>query len=163
MARLKKLDFAELAPFIHLLDEQEFARIDDGFHHHVFFAHAPGELHDLSAVLDACGHRHGAGDMFARFQRCNRLPGVIGNRRVDVDRIDIRIFEQLLVIGVASFHSEGVANGIQLLFRPLADGVHVRIWVTLINGNELGSEPEANYGDVYFTGAHRSESRCAIV
>ena len=38
MARLQELDFAQLALLVHLLDEQKFAGIDDGFGHHVFQA-----------------------------------------------------------------------------------------------------------------------------
>ena len=79
MACLDELEFAQLARIEQLLHEQVLARIHDGFGHHVF---QPGFLHefdDLLAVIDARGHRHGAGDVLAGFERGDGLPAVIGN------------------------------------------------------------------------------------
>jgi len=79
MTRLEKLNFAELALFVEVLDVKKLAGIDDGFHHHVLLPRLLHEIHDLLAVLDAGRHGYGASDVFAGFERGDGLPGVIGN------------------------------------------------------------------------------------
>jgi hypothetical protein len=51
------------------------------------------ELDDLFAVGDRGRHRHGAGDVLASLEGLDRLRGVIGDRGVDVHRVDFRIAE----------------------------------------------------------------------
>ena len=95
MAGLEELDFAELAFFVQLLDDREYSRAYTTVSIIMYFM--PGLLHqvdDLLAILDAGRHRHGAGHVLARLQRGDGLPGVVGNRRVDVDRIHVRVLQQ---------------------------------------------------------------------
>ena len=147
--RLEELELAEFALVVEFLHEQEFAGIDHGFHHHVFQSGGLREVDDLLALLHAGRHRHGAGDVLARLQRLDRLPAVIGDRRVDVDGVDLRIGEQVVVGGVAFFDAELVADFVELRLGPLADGGHVRLRVALVDGDELGSEAEPDDCDVY--------------
>ena len=62
--------------------------------------------------------------------------------------VDVGVGQDLLKVGVAGFHAEGVANVIELLARALADGVHVGVGVLLVDGDELGSKTKADDGDV---------------
>jgi hypothetical protein len=103
---------------------------------------------DLFAVLDAGGHRHGAGDVLARLQRLDAHPAVIGNGRVDVHGVDARVLEHRFEVRVAHVHAEGVADGVELLRVALADGVAGRERMTLPDGDEFRPETEADDGDV---------------
>ena len=47
-------------------------------------------------------------------------------------------------------HAKGVADGVELRLRPLADRVDARLRMALIDGNELGSEAETDDGNVDF-------------
>ena len=94
------LNLAELALLVHLLDEQELAAIDDRLGHHVVQAGVVDELADLVAFLDRRGHRHGTHHVLAGLEGLDRHPGVIGNRRVDVDEIDLRVGQHVVVFGV---------------------------------------------------------------
>ncbi len=155
MARLHELKFAEFAGIEQFLHEKILARIHDGFGHHVFQPGLLHEFHDLLAVLDVRGHRHGAGDVLAGLQRGDGLPAVIGNGRVDVDRIDVWIFEQILEFRVAFPHAEVIADLIQLLLGALADRVHVGIGMPLIERDEFRAEAKSHNGDVYFFLTHQ--------
>ena len=139
---LQELNPAEVAVLVELLHEQELARVHDGLHHHVLLAARDLRLNDALAVLDAGRHRHRAGDVLAGLQRLNGLLGVERNRRVDVDRVDVRVLQQLGVIGVALLDPEGVADGVQLLLIALADRDRHRIRVSLVDGDELGAKAE---------------------
>ena len=160
MARLQELDFAEVAFFVELLEVKKLAGIDDGFHHDVFFFRLPHEVHDFPAVLDAGRHRHGAGDVFAGLERGDRLPGVIGNGGIDVDRVEGRVFKQLVEIVVPVLHAKRVADRVQFFAGALADGVHVGAGVPLVDGNELRAKAQPNNGDVNLSLAHASRVRC---
>ena len=81
---LHELQLAQLALIELLLHEEVFAGIDDGLHHHVLEAGLLDEIADLFAVFDAGGHRHGAGDVFARLERLDAHPAMVGDGRVDV-------------------------------------------------------------------------------
>ena len=96
VAAAQELDPAELALVVQLLDEQVLAAVDDGLHHHVDLAALSLRLDDLTALVDRGGHRHRAGHVLAGSERGDRLRGVIGDRRVDVDGVDVRVGEQLL-------------------------------------------------------------------
>src|SRR5262249_44385609 len=113
------------------------------------------------AILDGGGHRHGAGDMFAGLERCDRLPGVVGNRRVDMDGVYFWVLEKLLKVGVPFFHAESIADGIKFFAGALANGIHFGIGMALINGDELGSKSKANNGHV--SGTHGSGTNNTFV
>jgi hypothetical protein len=104
--------------------------------------------HDLLAVGDVRGHRHGAGDMLAGLERLDAHPTVIGNRRIDVHGVDLRVLEHRLEVRVALFDLKGIADGLELLGIALADGMAVRERMTLPDGDEFRPETEADDGDV---------------
>ena len=108
------------------------------------------QVHDLLAVGDAGGHRHGAGHVLAGLERGDAHPGVVRDGRVDVDDVDLRVLEQLLEIRVALLDAEVVAHGVELLRVALADGVAAGVRVLLPEGDEFGPEAEADDGDVEF-------------
>ena len=64
---------------------------------------------DLPALVHRRRHRHRAGDVLAGLQRGDRLRRVVGDRAVDVDGVDVRVLEQLVVVGVARLDAELVA------------------------------------------------------
>ena len=72
-----------------------------------------------------------------------------------MDRIDIRISEQLVEIRVSLCHPKRITNRIQLLSGALADRVHVRVRMALVNGDKLGSKTETDDSDIYLSRAHR--------
>ena len=156
MARLQELNFAEFAFLVEFPQVKKLAGIDHGFHHHVFLLPLPDQGYDLFAVLDAGRHRHGAGDVLARLERRDGLPGVIGNRRVDVDRVHLRVLDQFIEIVVPFLHPECVADCIQFLARALADRVHVRLGMALVDGDEFGTKAQPDDGDVNLSRAHAS-------
>jgi hypothetical protein len=132
--------------FLHV---EILAGVDHRFRHHVLEARLPDEVDDLPALLDAGGHRHGTADVLAGFESGNGLPAVVRDGRIDVDQVNVRVLEHLAEIGVALFDLEGVANGVELRARALADRVHVRLRVTLVDRDEFGSEAEADDGHVH--------------
>ena len=154
MTRLQELDFAEFPFFVELFDVKKLAGINHGFHHEVFLFRLPYEVHDFLAVLDAGRHWHGAGDVLAGLERRYRLPGMIGNGGVDVDRVDVRVFKQPVEIVVPILDAKRVADRIQFFAGALADGVHVGARMPLVDGNKLRAESQPDYGDVNFSLAH---------
>ena len=54
-----------------------------------------------------------------------------------------------IVILISLLHSVFVADLVEDFLRALADGVHVRLWMALVDGNELGTETEADNSDIY--------------
>src|SRR5690606_13035259 len=77
-------------------------------------------------------------------------PGVIGNWRIDMHRVHVRIFEQRIEIRVTRFHAEIVADRIKLLLIALTNGVTIRVGMFLPERNELRTKTEADNGDVEF-------------
>src|SRR6516165_2777037 len=73
---------------------------------------------------------------------------MIGDRRIDVDEIDLRVGEHVFVFRVALVDLEEIADLLELGGRALADGVYVGIRVALVNRDELGAEAEADDGDI---------------
>ncbi len=144
------MEFAQLAFVVELLHVEEFARVDDRFHHHVFQAGRLREFDDLFAVLDRRRHGHGAGDVFASLQRRDGLFGVIGDRCIDVDRINFRILEELVVALVTLLDAVLVTDLIERGFGPLTDGRHVGVWVALIDWDEFRPESETDDSNVNF-------------
>ena len=150
MTRLHELKFAEIARVEQLFHEQIFARINDRLHHHVVEAGLLRECDDLFAVFNARRHRHGAGDVFARLQRGDTQPCVIGDRRIDMHRVHVWVFEQRLEIGVTLRHAKVITDGVELLRIALTDGVAIRVGMFLPEWNELRAEAEADDCDVKF-------------
>src|SRR5262249_52363864 len=111
-------------------------------------------LDDLPAFLDAGAHRHGAGDVLSGPERRDALRGVVRDRRVDMDRIDVGVLKQFVEVGVALLDSPAISALVEVLLRPPADGVHLRVGMLLINGNELGAKTQADDGnaDLLVTG-----------
>jgi hypothetical protein len=92
--------------------------------------------------------------MLARLQRGNRLRRMIRDRRVDVDGVDVRILQQVLVARVAGGDAEAVAARVELFLVPPADRVHLGIGVTLIDRDELGAEAESDERDANLFVSH---------
>ena len=90
MAAAKELEPAQLALVVQILDEEVFTTVDDGLHHHVDLAAIALGRDDPPALVDRRPHRHGAGDVLAGLEGLDGHPGVIGNRRIDVNGVDVR-------------------------------------------------------------------------
>ena len=88
--------------------------------------------------------------MFAGFEGLDGLLGVVGNRGVDVDGVDLRIAEEFVVIGVAFGNAEGLLDGFQFFGVALADGDEIGVGMGLKDRNEFGAETETDDGDVDF-------------
>ncbi len=86
----QELEPAQLAFVVEFLDEQVLSAVNDRLHHHVDLAALALGLDDLAAFVDRCPHRNGAGDVLAGLQGFDRHPGMVGDRRVDMDRVDVR-------------------------------------------------------------------------
>ena len=67
-----------------------------------------------------------------------------------MDGVDVRVFEQLVVVGVARLDAELVAALVEFRLVAPADGVHLGVRMVLVDGNELGPEAEADDGDADF-------------
>ena len=138
------LDLAELALLVHLLDEQELAAVDDRLGHHVLQAGVGHELANLLAVGDVRRHRHGAHHVLARLQRLLAHPGVVRNRAVDVDEVDVGVRQHLLVLGVSLGDLEGVGHLIHLGLIAAANGHDLGLRMPLIDRNELRTEAQTD-------------------
>jgi hypothetical protein len=79
---------------------------------------------------------------------------MIGDGRIDMDGVDIRVFEQPVDVVVSFCHAKSVADGIQLFAGALADGVHVGVGMALVDGDEFGAKAQPDNGDVNFSLAH---------
>jgi hypothetical protein len=78
------------------------------------------------------------------FEGRDRHRCVVGDRRVDVNGVDVGILKQLGEVGVAGFHAEPIPDLVEPLAVPAADGIHLRARVILINWNEFGPEAETD-------------------
>jgi len=154
MARLQKLNLAQLAFLVQLAQEQKLTGVDDCLGHHVLESSFLHQLDDLSALVHSGGHRHRTHDVFARFQSGNRLAGMIGNGRIDVNEVHVGIGEHVLEAREAFGHAERIADFVKFLVRSLADGVHVGVGVMLINGNKLCPKAQTDDRDVDFLLGH---------
>ena len=124
--------------------KQELAAVDDRLGHHVLEARPADQIADLAALVDRRGHRHGTQDVLAGPQRRDRHPGVVRDGRVDVDEIDVRVRQHVVVVRVPLLDAEGIGDAVQLRSISPADGEHVRVGMTLVDGDELGPETEAH-------------------
>ena len=82
------------------------------------------------------------------------MPAVIGNGRVDVNAVNVGVFEKFVEIGVAFVDAERVADGVELGLGALADGIHVGVWMPLINGDEFCAKTQTDNCDINFTLVH---------
>jgi hypothetical protein len=76
-------------------------------------------------------------------------PSMVGDGRIDVHEVDVRVGQHVVIAGVARVDAEGVADGVALGVRALADGVHVRLWMLLVDGDEFRAEAESDNGDTH--------------
>ena len=154
MGGLHILDLAELSFFVHLLDEEELAAVDDGLGHHVLEAGFLDQLADLAAFFDRGGHRNSAHHVFAGLERGDGHGSVIRDRAVDVDEIDLGVGQHLIVARVAPLDVELVADLVELRLGSLADRVNLSVCVGLVDGYELGSEAKSDDRYLHFLVAH---------
>ena len=154
MAGLHELQLAEFPLVEQLFQEEILARIHDRLGHHVFKAGLLLQIDDLFAVGDAGSHRNRTSNVFARFQASHAHPAVVGNRGVDVDGIEVRVFEQLAVIGVAFLDAERIADRIELRPVTLADRVQVGLGMPLVEGDEFSSETQTDNRNIDFSFTH---------
>jgi hypothetical protein len=68
----------------------------------------------------------------------------VGDRRVDVHRVDIRVFQELAVVGMAVLDSIPASAFLQLFAIAPADRRDFRAGVFLIDRDEFGPEAEAD-------------------
>ena len=66
----------------------------------------------------------------------------------------LRIRQHVRIARVTLLHAERVADFVQAFGVALADGVHVRARMPLIDRNELGAEAQANNGHIEFLVVH---------
>jgi len=62
--------------------------------------------------------------------------------------INIRIFEEFFIAGVALFYPKSIADLIEFAFGSLADRIHIGGRVLLVNGDKFGTEAQAYDCDV---------------
>ena len=108
------------------------------------------EIDDGLAILDGGRHRHGAGDMLASAKGRKGVLGVVRDRSVDVDGVNVRIGEDVCVVLIALLDAELVADLLERFGIALADRGHLGIGMALVDGNEFGTEAEADDGDAGF-------------
>src|SRR5260370_27842989 len=76
------------------------------------------------------------------------------DRRIDMHSIHIGILEQRLEIFIPLAYFILTAYLFKLLFRTLADRVHIRIGMILINRNKFLAKSESYDGDVNLLSTH---------
>ena len=84
--------------------------------------------------------------MLAGLERSKRHRGMVGDRRIDVDGVDLAVLEEVGVVLVPPLDAIGLADLIELVPRPLADRDELRVGVALVDGDELGAKAEADDG-----------------
>ena len=163
MTRREVLQFAEFALVVKLLDEQKFAAVNHRLGHHVLEAGFVDGLAKLLALGDRCCHWHGAHDVLAGAQGPDGLRRVIGDRRVNVNRINLRIGQQFFVIRVALGDGELVGHGVHLRLVAPTHGDEVGVGMRLVDGNKLCAETEADEGYIKGLFAHSAYVRSHTV
>jgi len=154
VAPAHELDSPEFPRVAQFTNEQELASIDGSLHHHVVLAVAFCRVDDLSAFFNSGGGGHGASDMLAGVERGNALGCVKMNGRVDMDRIHFRIAKEGFEIRIALLYSELVADFVQPRLGALADRIHVRLGMVLINRNKFLAEPQTDNSHIDFSLRH---------
>src|SRR5437870_2170622 len=69
---------------------------------------------------------------------------MVGDRRVDVDRIDVRVFQQLTVVGVTGPDPVALTAFIKPLVVAAANRGDLRAGIVLVDRDELGPETQAD-------------------
>src|SRR5687768_3097226 len=87
-------------------------------------------------------------------QGFNGLFRMILNGRIDMYRVYIFIIQQVVIISVPVFDSKCITNLVEFLFIPLADRIHISVWVTLVNRDKLGTETKTDDCYINFTFPH---------
>jgi len=83
-----------------------------------------------------------------RLQGRNRHPAVVGERRIDMDEVDVGIGQHVAEALVSAFNAERIADLVERNTRPAADRVHVCHRMPLVDGNELRPETETDDRDI---------------
>ncbi len=65
-----------------------------------------------------------------------------------MNRVDLRIFQQFLVIGITPLHSKSVAGRIEFALRALTNRIQIRPRMALINRDKLSAEAKSNQSDI---------------
>ena len=159
MTRCEVLQLAEFALVVELLDEQKFAAVNDRLGHHVLEAGFVDGFAKLLALGDRRCHRHGAHDVLAGAQGFDGLRCVIGNRRVDVNGINLRIGQQFFVIRVAFRDTELVGHGVHFRLIAPTHRDEVGVGMRLVDGNKLCAKTEADEGYIKGLFAHSAYVR----
>ena len=66
---------------------------------------------------------------------------MVRNGGIYVNSIDLGIFEQFFVIGKSFGNPVLIGNFIKAILIPPTNSYDLRIWVALVNGNELAPKP----------------------
>ena len=77
-----------------------------------------------------------------------------GNRRVDVNGVDLWVLQQRSVVRVSLGHAERVADFVQLRFVAPANPDHLDKGMRLVNGNEFRSKAQPDDRNSYLPFAH---------
>ena len=75
---------------------------------------------------------------------------MIWNRRINVNGVNLRIFQQFVIIIISFFNLERIAQFIQILLISLTNGIHISVRVSLINGNKFRSKAKTYNRNVNF-------------
>ena len=163
MTRREVLQLAEFALVVKLLDKQKFAAVNHRLSHHVLEAGFVDGLAKFLALGDRCCHWHGAHHMLAGAQGLDGLRRVIGDRRVNMNRINLGIGQQLFVIRVALGDGELVGHGVHLRLVAPTHRDEVGVGMRLVDGNKLCAETEADEGYIKGLFAHSAYVRSHTV
>src|SRR5690554_4205195 len=73
---------------------------------------------------------------------------------IDMDRVYLRVFKQFVVVGISMFNAKSIPDLVHCGPRPLADGIHFRQRVFLIDRDKLGPKTQTDNGNFEFLFAH---------
>ena len=68
--------------------------------------------------------------------------------------VDPRIVQQFVIIGLAFSDAELVGHGIHFRLVTAANSHEIGVWMRLMDGDELGTKPEADDGNIKGLVAH---------
>ena len=115
VACLKKLNVPKFTSIGHLFYEQELAGVNDRLGHHVLQAGLFREVDNLLAVFNGRGHWHRTHHMLAGLKGRQRHRCVVGDRGVNVNRVDLLVRKEIGIAGVPPLNSIGIADLIELV------------------------------------------------
>src|SRR5690606_8096637 len=140
MAGFDKLKLAQLPLVVELFHEKELPGVHDSFHHHVGETGFFHRLHDPAAVLHRSSHGNRTSHVFPGTKGLQRLAGMVWDEPVNMYRVDVRVFQQFIEIGVPYFKSETVSDLTQRFAVPLSVRVPVGTRMPLVDWDKLRSE-----------------------